>query len=100
MEYTDGQTIITFDKNDGKYQTIEEYLVNYEQEEELMYVPELFCSKICLNYSNVIHFYSPVHIKETDSVTAVILPSSGTTGKPKFICLSHAMLLSQLFRTP
>lgn len=34
MDYTDDQTIITFDNNDGKYQTIEEYLVNYEREEE------------------------------------------------------------------
>lgn len=35
MEYTDGQTIITFDSNGGRYQTIEEFLVNYEREEEL-----------------------------------------------------------------
>lgn len=35
MEFTDGQTIITFEQNEGKYQTIEDFLVNYEQEEEL-----------------------------------------------------------------
>lgn len=36
MDYIEDQTIITFDNNGGKYQTIEEYLVNYEREEELM----------------------------------------------------------------
>ncbi|XP_037039466.1 4-coumarate--CoA ligase-like 7 [Bradysia coprophila] len=78
MDYTDGQTIITFENNGGRYQTIEDFLIDYEKEEELV----------------------PVVIKEPGKVTAVMLPSSGTTGKPKFICLSHAMLLSQLFRTP
>lgn len=36
MEFTDDQTIITFEDNGGKYQTINEFLVNYEREEELM----------------------------------------------------------------
>ncbi len=34
MEFTDGQTILTFGDNGGKYQTIEDFLVNYEHEQD------------------------------------------------------------------
>ncbi|KAG4078279.1 hypothetical protein HA402_012989 [Bradysia odoriphaga] len=56
---------------------MDDFLVNYEQEEE-----ELITAKF----------------EQIDKVTAVIIPTSGTTGMPKLICLSHAMVLSHFFR--
>lgn len=42
--------------------------------------------------------HSPIVIEDTQQTIGLILASSGTTGAPKAICLSHAMVLGQILR--
>lgn len=54
---------------------------------------------ICKNllYS-ILTLLSPPVIEDTEKTIGLILASSGTTGAPKAICLSHAMVLGQILR--
>ncbi|XP_058444663.1 probable 4-coumarate--CoA ligase 3 [Malaya genurostris] len=80
--------------NESNVKTVIESLKQLASDARVVILDDLASEKLLFDTAEEEQHYRPPYLGDSDKTVAVIVCSSGTTGIPKAVCLTHALLIA------